>query len=256
MRTKTPEESDVIIQKIPCDIGIHRNARKGTLNAPEKIMERFNTNKNIFVDEVFTDEFDLENTQRRIERNTENLLEYGKPIISVGGDHSISFPLINLLKRQDPDMKLVWVDAHLDLKEKVNNHVSHDVVVRELVNRGFSPEEIYFVGITRKDSDEENFLKDRSFHIYGSSEINEFLEEFENNNSVYLSMDIDVLKPELAPGTGYTDGDLEFEDLKQVIKTVNPDNADLVEVAPSLDQENKTVNIGEKLLGELVSNLS
>lgn len=256
MRTNKPEEADFIVQKLPSDMGIHRNPRKGTLNAPEEIMANFEAEKSILVDEVFPDEFSLENTHQRIEENTSELIDYGKPILSIGGDHSVSFPVIKQLKNQHPDMKLVWLDAHLDLKEKVDNHVSHDVVVRELLNHGFSEEEIYFVGINEIDHDEEEFIEDKDFNIYGPDEIEEFQREFDSNEQpVYLSVDIDVLKEEQAPGTGYTDGELEKEEVREVIETVEPEFADLVEVAPSLDIDRVTVENAQTILQHLLSNV-
>jgi len=237
MRTNTPEDSELIVQKLPSDIGIHRNPRKGTFNAPEKILDEYIFESEVLVDQVFPDEFSLENTHENISRNTEEILRYGKPLVSVGGDHSVSFPVINELKKEHPDLKLVWLDAHLDLKEKVDEHVSHDVVVRELLQNGFSEDEIFFVGITEIDHDEEEFMEDRDFAVFGPEEIDEFRREFSiDEQPVYLSMDIDVLKEGLAPGTGYPDGEMDLETVEEVIETVNPDFADLVEVAPPFDR--------------------
>ncbi|MFB6115633.1 MAG: arginase family protein, partial [Candidatus Nanohalobium sp.] len=252
MRTNKPEEAEALIQKLPSDMGIHRNPRKGTLNAPEKILEGLEFEKEVFVDEVFPDEFDLEETHRRIEENTEELLEYGRPIVSVGGDHSVSFPVIKALKQEFPDMELVWLDAHLDLKEKVDDHVSHDVVVRELLDSGFSEDEITFVGITRTDYDEEEFLEEHDLTVYHANEVSEFIKEYSPGGTVYLSVDIDVLKKEEAPGTGYPDGQLSMSEVEKVITEVQPDHSDLVEVAPSLDEDNVTVENARKILRKLI----
>lgn len=217
-------------------------------------MANFETEKSILVDEVFPDEFSLEETHQRIEKNTSEIIDYGKPILSIGGDHSVSFPVIKRLKKQHPDMKLIWLDAHLDMKEKVDDHVSHDVVVRELLNHGFSEDEIYFVGITEIDHDEEEFIEDKDFNIHGPDELEEFQREFDSNEQpVYLSVDIDVLKEEQAPGTGYPDGELEKENVLEVIETINPRYADLVEVAPSLDIEEVTVENARDILDKLIS---
>ncbi len=252
MKVSSPQDAEIIVQKLSSDIGIHRNPRKGTLNAPEKILEDYKPSKKVLVDEVFPDEFSLENTHRRIEANTEELTEYDIPLLSLGGDHSVSYPVIQALKRKNPDMKLVWLDAHLDLKEKVKNHVSHDVVVRELLKRGFSRDEVYFVGITEIDHDEEAFIGDQDFSVYGPQEVEDFLREFRKNEQpVYLSVDIDVLDEKEAPGTGYPDGKLSVNTVKQVINTVEPDHADLVEVAPSLDTKSKTVDNSRKIVSEL-----
>lgn len=255
MNTNKPEEAKALIQKLPSDMGIHRNPRKGTLNAPEEILESFGSDEKVFVDEVFPDEFSLEETHRRIGENTEELLEYGKPLVSLGGDHSVSFPVLKALKKEFPDLKLVWLDAHLDLKEKVEGHVSHDVVVRELLEHGFPEEDIVFVGITEIDHDEEKFLEEHDFKIYRAGGLSEFMEEELFEAPVYLSVDIDVLREEEAPGTGYRDGDLGLDQVLEVIESVNPDHADLVEVAPSLDEDQVTVENSRKILKHLLTQL-
>lgn len=257
LKVKSPEDASIIIQKLPCDIGIHRNPRKGTLDAPEKILEDHDFEEDVLIYEAFPDEFDLEQTHSRFRENTEELIQYGKPLISIGGDHSVSFPVICALKERFPDLKLVWLDSHLDLKEKVDEHVSHDVVVRELLDHGFSEEEIIFVGITRVDEDEEEFLENGDLEVYRESGVGEFIREFSSNEQpVYLSVDIDVLKKELAPGTGYPNGELNLEEVQRIIEEINPDFADLVEVAPSLDNNNRTISNGKRILDSLIRNSS
>lgn len=249
-KVNSPEDSEIIIQKLPCDMGIHRNPRKGTLNAPEKIMEGLDLDKRFLVDEIFPEEFDLEETHRRIESNTVELLQYDRPLISVGGDHSVSFPVLKALKQENPSLKLVWLDSHLDLKEKVDGHVSHDVVVRELLDHGFSTDEIVFLGITEVDYDEEEFLESHDFTIYRPEEVEEFLEQ-DLDEDYYLSVDIDVLRPETAPGTGYLDGEMELEEVLGVIESLGPVHADLVEVAPPFDENGKTIEAARKILEKL-----
>ncbi len=73
MKTESAEDSELIVQKLPSDMGIHRNPRKGTLNAPAKILDGFEFSRKVLVDEVFPNEFDLEETQQRIEENTREL---------------------------------------------------------------------------------------------------------------------------------------------------------------------------------------
>lgn len=251
METNSPDDTDVLIQKLPSDMGIHRNPRKGTLNSPEKIMRGFEPEKTIFVDEVFPDEFDLEETHERIYRNTSDMIRYEKPIISIGGDHSVSFPVIRSLKEENPDMELIWLDSHLDLKEKVDAHVSHDVVVRELLNY-FSEDEVTFVGITRADEDEVNFLMGHDLEVYRADEVSEFVQERESKHPTYLSVDIDVLKRGEAPGTGYPDGQLSMKQVQNIIEKVDPEFADLVEVAPPFDENGGTVENARSILNKLV----
>jgi agmatinase len=252
VRTSKPEESDLLIQKLPSDIGIHRNPRKGTLNAPDVLLEELEFSGKTMVDEVFPDEFDLEETHERITDNTQELAKYGKPILSVGGDHSVSFPVIKALKQENPDMKLVWLDAHLDLKEKVDEHVSHDVVVRELLNY-FDEDEIVFLGITRRDADEEEFLENHELEIHGAEEAVEVSEQI--SGDIYLSLDIDVLREDRASGTGYPDGEMDMKQVKRVIQNLDVSHADLVEVAPPFDN-GETVENARELLLELEEQLT
>lgn len=255
--TKTPSEAEIIIQKIPSDSGIHRNPRKGTLNSPEILLEAFEPEQKVLLDEVFPNEFNLEETHRRIENNTKDLLQYNKPILSIGGDHSISYPVIKKIKEKYPKLELVWLDSHLDLKEKVNGHVSHDVVVRELLGTGFEEDEIHIVGVTKADEDEEKFLEDSNLNIYRAGEIEKFQREFDSGEQpVYLSADIDALTDKEAPGTGYPDGELSINQVKDIISKVEPDHADLVEVAPPFDKQGKTVSSGQKILEKLSQELT
>lgn len=250
MKTSSPEDADLIVQKLRCDGGIHRNARKGTLNAPGAVLEDFKFSQKVLVDEVFPDEFSLEETQRRIEENTREMAGYGKPILSIGGDHSVSFPVLKALKQQYPGLQLVWLDAHPDLKAPVNGHVSHDVAVRELVEQEvFDGEEVWIAGVTRTDGDEEDFLEEHEIRVYRPEEIDKFLREFNpGEQPVYLSVDIDVLAG--VEGTGYPDGELEVEEVKKTVEEVGPAHADLVEVAPPLDQ-GETVSRSRDVFGAL-----
>lgn len=255
MEVNSPDDANLIVQKLRSDVGIHRNPRKGTLDAPDEILEDYGFGTKVLVDEVFPDEFNLEETQRRIRDSMSDLREYEKPILSIGGDHSVSYPVILSLKDQNPDMVLVWLDAHLDMKEQVDNHVSHDIVVRQLIEDGFPEEDIWIVGYSRVDVDEREFLEDNNVHLFEYDEPVDFQGEFESvEQPVYLSVDIDVLKKELAPGTGYPDGRMDIDTVKDIIETVKPTHADLVEVAPSLD-DGKTVESARNILKTLEKSL-
>lgn len=249
-QTAVPEEAELIIQKLPGDMGIHRNPRKGTLDAPEELLNQISLESLVIVDEVFPDEFDLGETQSRIRENSSRLAKYEKPLLSVGGDHSVSYPVISALKEQYPDLRLVWLDAHLDLKNKIDENISHDVVVRQLLEDGFEQKDIWLVGITEIDHDEEEFLKNHeNLRVFKHDELEEFQREFKKNEQpVYLSADIDVLNVE---GTGYPDGKLELDQALQIIQEVQPTFADLVEVAPPFDKDGETVEKGVKILEEL-----
>ncbi|HDK42201.1 MAG TPA: hypothetical protein ENG87_02375 [Candidatus Pacearchaeota archaeon] len=79
------------------------------------------------------------------------------------------------------------------------------------------------------------------------------IDEFCKDKEIYLSIDIDVLNPDEAPGTGYSEeGGMKLEELLEFIRNVkNVKRADLVEINPDKDIKGKTVDAGKKILYEL-----
>jgi arginase family enzyme len=247
-RTSIPSEAEVLIQKLPCDMGIHRTSRKGTLNAPSNLLEDGEIESQVHVSEVFPDEFDLEETHRRIQRHTKRMLEYNAPLLSVGGDHSVSYPVLKEVKRHQPNLSLVWLDSHLDAKQPVDGHTSHDVVVRKLVEESvFDPEEIFCVGTTQVDEDEEDLGS--QLGVFGREGISEVADVA--SGPVYVSFDIDAVD---ISGTGYPDGELSVDECRRLVKDLDVRHADLVEAAPPLGRD--VVVAGRKALNLLSKGLA
>lgn len=240
---KRPTEAQILLVKLPCDMGVHRTGRKGTLNAPHELLEKLNLSCSFHVSEVFPDEFDLEETHRRIQRHTKEMLEYEKPLLSVGGDHSVSYPVLKEVKHQQPDLSLVWLDAHLDAKQPVDGHTSHDVVVRRLVEDDiFDPEEIFYVGATKVDEDEKDLHSE--LKVFRPGNVSEAAGSI--SGPVYVSFDIDAVD---ISGTGYPDGELSLDECHDLIRDLDVRHADLVEAAPPLGRD--AVVAGRKALGLL-----
>jgi len=81
--------------------------------------------------------------------------------------------------------------------------------------------------------------------------------EFSNNKELYVSIDIDVLDPAFAPGTGYREpGGLSSRDFIYLVQRINKIKnlkaVDIVEINPDKDIKNQTVKLGAKILSELI----
>ena len=177
--------------------------------------------------------------------------------IFVGGDHSITYPLFKNSKADG----LIIFDAHADC---VNNFSppTHEDFVRVLIEEKIiSPDKILIIGLRNVDPIEKEYLKDKKInHLYMNEindnlnkKISEFLQKLDN---VYLSIDIDSLDGEKYVGTGYPEKDgFDLEQLKESIKNIMKSGkvirSDLVEINPSLDKNNLTVNAGSEILKEL-----
>lgn len=195
-------------------------------------------------------EGDFVETTKKIENLDEDIF--------VGGDHSITY---GLFKKSGAEGLIVF-DAHADC---VNNFSppTHEDFVRVLIEEGYvKPENVLLIGLRNVDNIEKDYLKDKGIkHIYWNNinddlnlQIKEFLESL---NKIYLSVDIDVLDGSKYVGTGYPEkGGFELNQLKEFIKNVLNSNkvirSDIVEVNPSKDIDEITVNAGGEVLNVLL----
>jgi len=198
--------------------------------------------------------------------------------IMIGGDHFCSFPVIqtvgNLFENKAQFGILIF-DAHLDLYEEwdkgVYSHatISHRVFDLDYVNNN----SILIVGTRDIDIPELQIAKEEKIeHLdayqlqdYGLIRyIQEIINFFKNSKIKYLyvSLDIDVLDPSIAPGTGFAiPGGFSYRELWRILREVADEfkivGFDLVEVAPNLDLSNNiTSNLAAKLIIEFISFIS
>jgi arginase family enzyme len=239
---------------------------EGCEKAPDAIFENLNKNKVKFKSaEVKIAESNLEMTNNFIYHRALNLIDKKSRPVFLGGDHSITFPLYKAFRQfWGKKAGLIVFDAHPDCVQNFKPP-SHEDWLRVLIEDKFlKPEQVLLVGAQDYFKTESQFLKEKKIKNWdleklrdnftlAKQDIIKFLKKLE---SVYLSLDIDVLEPKLAPGTGYRlkDGLKEqefFELLKLILKTGKVKAVDLVEVNPEKDLKEKTVNTASKIVREL-----
>lgn len=185
----------------------------------------------------------------------------------VGGDHSVSYSLIRAFfdncQNSGKEPCLIIFDAHPDCMEPMQEP-THEEWLRKLVEDGFPSKNILLVGIRNIWKDELVFLKEKGIRAIN---LNRFLNniedvcdsimEFANGKELYVSIDIDVIDPVFAPGTGYREvGGLTSRQfiylIQRIRKMKNLRAVDLVEINPEKDIDNLTVKLGAKIIVELV----
>lgn len=231
---------------------------KGSAKAPEQLIKLFD--KPFKIINVMPS--NLEETNKNI---YEEVLTKEKAVI-IGGDHSITYPAFKAFIQNNPGAGLIIFDAHPDCVNNFNPP-THEDFVRVLIEEGtLDPKKLILVGVRQSDMIEKEFLnnyKIRCFTMdkifeYGVKDICETIMETANSwPTIYLSLDIDVVDPAFAPGTGYREpGGLDpkelFYCLKRLKKLKNLKMVDLVEISPEKDHNNLTVKLGEKILKELI----
>ncbi|MCA0163906.1 MULTISPECIES: agmatinase [Bacillus] len=195
-----------------------------------------------------------------IEEYIDSILEKGKFPLGMGGEHLVSWPVFRAMYKKYPDLAIIHMDAHTDLREEYEGEpLSHSTPIRKVAGL-IGPENVYSFGIRSGMKEEFEWAKEAGMHI-SKFEVLEPLKQVLpklKGRPVYVTIDIDVLDPAHAPGTGTVDaGGITSKELLASIHAIAGSDvhvvgADLVEVAPVYDHSDQTANTASKLLREML----
>lgn len=186
------------------------------------------------------------------------LVADGKFPIMVGGEHLCTLPAFQAVaERYGQDLTLIQFDAHADLREDyLGNPLSHACVMRRCVEL-VSPKNLYQFGIRSGTRDEYEFGRTRC-HLYPTEvlgPLRQVLPELQGR-PVYVTIDIDVVDPAFAPGTGTPEpGGISSAELLAALRALRGLQVvgfDVVEVAPTLDPSDRTAVLGALLIREAI----
>nr|WP_295971755.1 agmatinase [uncultured Bacillus sp.] len=195
-----------------------------------------------------------------IEEFVDKVLADGKFPLGMGGEHLVTWPVIKAVYKKYPDLAIIHMDAHTDLREHFEGEeLSHSTPIRKAAGL-IGPTNVYSFGIRSGMKEEFEWAKEVGLSIF-KYDVHKPLQEVLPKlagRPVYVTIDIDVLDPAHAPGTGTVDcGGITSRELLASIheiahSEVNVVGADLVEVAPVYDHSEQTVNTASKLLREML----
>jgi len=187
--------------------------------------------------------------------------------ICIGGDHSVTYPILKAISQKHGPVALVHFDAHVDTGDEFHGEkYNHGTMFRRGIEEGFIiPDKFISVGIRRVFNHRVlEFHSKHGIRVITNVELKEIgIEGFKKElqmlmaYKVYVTFDIDCVDPAYAPGTGGTEpgGLTSFEALQFVrcLQGLNIVGCDLVEVSPPLDVRNITSLLGVKILFEMAS---
>jgi agmatinase len=186
--------------------------------------------------------------------------------LSVGGDHSISYPILRAVGRERP-VGMIHIDAHCDTSGEFDlSRFHHAGPFRQAVLDGvLDPARTIQIGIRGSAEYLWEFSADSGMTVIHAEEVAGLgmaaivarARAVVGDGPVYLSFDIDSLDPAFAPGTGTPEvGGLtsrEVLELLRGLKGVNLVGGDVVEVAPQYDPTTNTAQAGAQMLFEILS---
>jgi len=213
--------------------------------------------------------FSIEEAVQQIAAHAGELLHGGRKVIAVGGDHTIALPMLRSVVRENGPVALVHFDAHLDTWDTYfNATTTHGTIFRRAFEEQLLVEDhSIHVGIRGPLYGRDDVEDDRRFgfrtirasdiDVLGAAGAIDAITERVDDLPVYLSIDIDVLDPSFAPGTGTPEaGGLSSRELLRVLRGltgVNLVSADLVEVAPAYDHAEITSLAAATVIFDIVA---
>jgi len=267
--TRDPDEADVFVIGLPYDLGT--SGRSGTRGGPGGIRKAsanlrweekrwpwdFNVFERIRVADYGDLEFPTGNHDAlfaEVESRYGELLAAGKSVLSFGGDHFVTLPLLRAHHKQFGKLAMIHFDAHTDTYKEDDSY-SHGCMFYHAPREGIiDADKSIQIGIRTEYTQathEFEVISAAAANDLSAEAIVERIRQRVGDSPCYLTFDIDCLDPSYAPGTGTpvvggltTDRALKIIRGLQGIKLVG---MDLVEVAPSYDHAEITSLAGATL---------
>jgi agmatinase len=194
-----------------------------------------------------------------IEQHTKEIIDNDVGLLSLGGDHFVTYPVLKAHAEKYGPLSLIHFDAHSDTWEDGDGRVDHGTMFYHAAKDGIvNAEKSVQIGLrTYNDNDWGfNVLKAPRVHELGVTAVAEQVKKIVGDNLCYLTFDIDCLDPSYAPGTGTpVIGGLSTYQAQQILRGlvgVNLVGMDLVEVAPAYDVGDITSLAGAGLSLEML----
>lgn len=280
--SETADGVDVGIIGVPLDIGTSN--RNGTRYGPrqvraESVLVRpynmatraapFDSFQVADLGDVALNPYNLSACIEIIEQHYSAVLENAVTPISIGGDHTITLPILRAIARKHGPVALIHVDAHADVNDTMfGEPVAHGTIFRRAIEEKLvDPRSMVQIGLRATGYAAEDFdwARDQGVTVVQAEacwykSLAPLMEEVRRlvgpDQPAYLSFDIDGLDPSVAPGTGTPEpGGLTGSQGLEIIRGcygLNLVGCDLVEVSPPYDTTGNTALLAANLLFEML----
>ena len=272
---------DACFVGVPMDIGTSN--RSGTRHGPREIRAEscmlrpynmatgaapFERLQVADIGDVPVNTFDLKKTVDIITDSYRDILQHNCIPLTLGGDHTLTYPILRAIKEKHGPVALLHIDAHADINDEMfGEKIAHGTPFRRAVDDGLLlNDKVFQIGLrgTGYSPDDFNWSRDQGFTVIPAEEcwhksLTPLMADAQKkigDAPVYLTYDIDSLDPAFAPGTGTVEiGGLTIWQALEIIRGcagLNIVGADLVEVSPPYDLSGNTALVGANLLYEML----
>jgi guanidinobutyrase len=278
---KSAKGLDACFVGIPLDIG--SSNRVGARHAPRSIRAEscmirpynmgtgaapFENIQIADIGDIAINSFNLLKSVDIIEQEFDKILRHNCIPLTLGGDHTVTLPILKAIAKKYGPVGLVHVDAHTDVNDEMfGEKIAHGTIFRRAFEENLIAGNCVFqIGVRGSGYAAEDFDwgRNQGFRVVQAEEcwhksLAPLMEEIRQqigDGPVYISFDIDGLDPAYAPGTGTVEiGGLTTIQALEIVrgcKGLNIVGGDLVEVSPPYDTSGNTALIGANLLYEML----
>ncbi|AKS46393.1 guanidinobutyrase [Octadecabacter temperatus] len=276
------EGLDVGFIGIPMDIGT--SWRSGTRFGPKQLRQEsamirpyniqtgaapFDSLQCADLGDISINTFSLADSLKIIEAKYDEILKHPVIPMGLGGDHSLTLPILRAMAKKHGPVALVHVDAHADVNDEMfGERETHGTVFRRAYEEGLiTPSKVWQIGLRGTGYTAEDFteaadwgfnqrlassLWHKSLNTLGKDIVASI-----GGQPCYITYDIDSLDPSFAPGTGTPEiGGLTTMQAMELIRNLRGLNivgCDLVEVSPPYDTTGNTALTGANIMFEMLS---
>ncbi len=255
---------NIIVQGIQWDA--KSSFQKGPAKAPSLIRKAlYSDSMNLYTEngisienENVTDKGDFEiKDYFDIEKTTSQHLGKNTKVFSLGGDHSVTFPIIKAYHDHYPQLDILHIDAHADLYDNYEGDpYSHACPFARIMENGFAVKLVQ-VGIRTLNPHQAEQAKKYKVDVHEMRNLNlGNIPKFKN--PVYISLDMDGFDPAFAPGVSHHEpGGLSSRQVIRLIQGLDAEvvGADIVEYNPDRDFQDITAYLAAKMMKELLGKM-
>lgn len=267
---------------VPMDIGT--SWRSGTRMGPKQLREQsamirpyniqtgaapFDALQCADLGDVAINTFSLSDTIRLITETYDAHLKHDFIPMGLGGDHTMTLPILRSIAKKHGPVALVHVDAHADVNDEMfGERETHGTVFRRAYEEGLIvADKVHQIGLRGTGYTADDFTEAAGwgFNQYlalslwhkSLSPLAKDIREQIGDTPTYITYDIDSLDPSFAPGTGTPEigglTTMQAMELIRGLRGLNIVGCDLVEVSPPYDPSGNTALTGANLMFELLS---
>jgi arginase len=192
-----------------------------------------------------------------IERRVGELLDEGLRPVCLGGDHSVTLPIIRAFGKRIPGLTILHFDAHPDLYDELEgNRLSHACPFARIMEEG-AAKRLIQVGIRAMNGHQREQAKKFGVEVIEMRFL-PALDRMKVDGPIYISFDMDALDPACAPGISHREpGGMTVREAIAHIHAItgNIVGADIVEFNPAQDHTQLTAMVAAKMLKEILGKM-